>query len=58
MGQADFCVVASGGAAVDNPSDKNVGTAPVDAGAVRLEIYNMGGTHYDLEYISVLGFAD
>ena len=58
MGQVDYCVVASGGSATDNPSDKSVATVPVDAGAVRLEIYNMGGTHHDLEYISVLGFAD
>jgi hypothetical protein len=58
MGQADYCVVASGGSATNNPSDKSVATVPVDAGAVRLEIYNTAGTHHDLEYISVLGFAD
>ena len=58
MGQADYAVVASGGSATSNPSDKSVATVPVDAGAVRLEIYNMGGTHHDLEYISVIGFGD
>jgi hypothetical protein len=59
MGQADFCVVASCGSATNNPSDKNAGAVPVDAGAARVEIYErQDGGHVDLEYISVLGFAD
>ena len=57
MGSTQFAVVASGGASTTNPSDKNVATVPVNSTSCRIEIYNMGGTHYDLDYVSIIVFA-
>jgi len=57
MGSTQFAVVASGGASTTNPSDKNVATVPVNSTSCRIEIYNMSGTHYDLDYVSIIVFA-
>ena len=58
MGQSAHVVVGSAGMETTNPSDRNVATVPVNAGAARLEIYDVGGTHRDMAYVSMLAFGD
>ena len=55
---ASHTVIGSCGTAIDNPSDKSLGAVPVSTTSCRVEIYNMGGSQLDQEFISIVVFGD